>query len=143
MLTIVSDTAAICDANDFTLSRGYNLRPNHYNRHTELLVAITVYNEDQEMLSRTLHGVMQNVHDIFNLKKSEHWHRGGPAWQKIVVCILIDGIETCDRGVLDVLATIGVYQDDVMKEDVDGHKTQAHIVRKPCYAMLLTTTDSL
>jgi chitin synthase len=129
MLIIVSDTAATCDANDFTLANGYNLRPSQYNRHTELLVAITVYNEEKEMLGRTLHGVMQNVRDIVNLKKSEFWNMGGPAWEKIVVCILIDGVETCDKGVLDVLATVGVYQDNVMKKDVDGQKTQAHIVR--------------
>ena len=34
-------TAATCDPNDFTLKNGYNLRPAMYNRHTELLIAIT------------------------------------------------------------------------------------------------------
>jgi cation transport regulator ChaB len=29
---------------------------------------------------------------------------------------------------LDVLATVGVYQDGVMKRDVDGKETVAHIV---------------
>lgn len=40
-------TAATCDPNDFTLSNGYNLRAHMYNRHTELLIAITYYNEDK------------------------------------------------------------------------------------------------
>lgn len=40
-------TAATCDPNDFTLANGYNLRPAMYNRHTELLIAITYYNEDK------------------------------------------------------------------------------------------------
>lgn len=40
-------TAATCDPNDFTLANGYNLRPAMYGRHTELLIAITYYNEDK------------------------------------------------------------------------------------------------
>jgi chitin synthase len=120
-------TAATCDPNEFTLKNGYDLRPRMYNRHTELLIAITYYNEDKVLLSRTLHGVMQNIRDIVNLKKSTFWNRGGPAWQKIVVCLVFDGLEKADKDVLDVLATIGVYQDGVVKKDVDGNETVAHI----------------
>ena len=120
-------TAATCDPNDFTLKNGYNLRPAMYNRHTELLIAITYYNEDKVLTARTLHGVMQNIREIVNLKKSEFWNKGGPAWQKIVVCLVFDGIDPCDKETLDVLATIGVYQDGVMKKDVDGKDTVVHI----------------
>ena len=120
-------TAATCDPADFTLKNGYNLRPAIYNRHTELLIAITYYNEDKVLTCRTLHGVMQNIRDIVNLKHTEFWNRGGPAWQKIVVCLVFDGIDPCDKNVLDVLATVGVYQDGVMKKDVDGRETIAHI----------------
>jgi hypothetical protein len=122
------DTAATCDPNDFTLKNGYNLRPAMYNRHTELLIAITYYNEDKVLTARTLHGVMQNVRDIVNLKKSEFWNKGGPAWQKIVVCLVFDGIDPCDKGTLDILATVGIYQDGIMKKDIDGKETTAHIV---------------
>lgn len=128
-LTRFPDTAATCDPNEFTLHNGYNLRPAMYNRHTELLIAITYYNEDKQLTSRTLHGVMQNIREIVNLKKSEFWNKGGPAWQKIVVCLVFDGIDPCDKDTLDVLATIGIYQDGVMKRDVDGKETVAHIVR--------------
>jgi chitin synthase len=120
-------TAATCDPNDFTLKNGYNLRSAMYNRHTELLIAITYYNEDKVLTSRTLHGVMQNIREIVNLKKSEFWNKGGPAWQKIVVCLVFDGIDPCDKETLDVLATIGIYQDGVMKKDVDGKETVVHI----------------
>jgi len=120
-------TAATCDPNDFTLKNGYNLRPAMYNRHTELLIAITYYNEDKVLTARTLHGVMQNIRDIVNLKKSEFWNKGGPAWQKIVVCLVFDGIDPCDKGTLDLLATVGVYQDGIMKRDIDGKETTAHI----------------
>ncbi|KAK5133494.1 hypothetical protein LTR08_007631 [Meristemomyces frigidus] len=120
-------TAATCDPNDFTLKNGYNLRPAMYNRHTELLIAVTYYNEDKTLTSRTLHGVMQNIREIVNLKKSEFWNKGGPAWQKIVVCLVFDGIDPCDKGTLDILATIGIYQDGIMKKDIDGKETVAHI----------------
>jgi len=123
-----TDTAATCDPDDFTLKNGYNLRQSMYNRHTELLIAITYYNEDKMLTARTMHGVMQNIRDIVNLKKSEFWNKGGPAWQKIVVCLVFDGIDPCDKDTLDVLATIGIFQDGVMKKDVDGTETTAHIV---------------
>ena len=120
-------TAATCDPDEFTLKNGYNLRPAMYNRHTELLIAITYYNEDKVLTSRTLHSVMQNIRDIVTLKRSEFWNKGGPAWQKIVVCLVFDGIDPCDKETLDVLATVGIYQDGVMKRDVDGKETVAHI----------------
>lgn len=130
---ICSDTAATCDPNEFTLHNGYNLRPAMYNRHTELLIAITYYNEDKTLTARTLHGVMQNIRDIVNIKKSEFWNKGGPAWQKIVVALVFDGIDPCDKDTLDVLATVGIYQDGVMKRDVDGKETVAHIVSYHAY----------
>jgi chitin synthase len=128
ILNIIIDTAATCDPNDFTLKNGYNLRPAMYNRHTELLIAVTYYNEDKVLTARTLHGVMQNIREIVHLKKSEFWNKGGPAWQKIVVCLVFDGIDPCDKGTLDVLATVGIYQDGIMKKDIDGRETTAHIV---------------
>ncbi|PYH90310.1 chitin synthase [Aspergillus ellipticus CBS 707.79] len=132
-------TAATCDPDEFTLRNGYNLRPAMYNRHTELLIAITYYNEDKVLTARTLHGVMQNVRDIVNIKKSEFWNKGGPAWQKIVVCLVFDGIDPCDKPTLDVLATVGIYQENVMKRDVDGRETTAHIFE---YTTQLSVTPS-
>lgn len=128
MKLIEVDTAATCDPDEFTLRNGYNLRPAMYNRHTELLIAITYYNEDKVLTARTLHGVMQNIRDIVTLKKSEFWNKGGPAWQKIVVTLVFDGIDPCDKNTLDLLATVGIYQDGIMKRSVDGRETVAHIV---------------
>lgn len=70
-------TAATCDPNDFTLNNGFNLRPQMYNRRTELLIAVTYYNEDKTLLARTLHGVMKNIRDIVNLKRTKFWNVGG------------------------------------------------------------------
>ncbi|KAJ5278804.1 chitin synthase [Penicillium angulare] len=133
------DTAATCDPDEFTLNKGYNLRAAMYNRYTELLIAITYYNEDKVLTARTLHGVMQNVRDIVNLKKTQFWNKGGPAWQKIVVCLVFDGIGPCDKDTLDVLATVGIYQDGIMKGDIDGRGTVAHIFE---YTTQLSVTPS-
>jgi chitin synthase len=71
---------------------------------------------------------MQNARDILRISQgSNFWGIGGPSWHKVVVCVLMDGLNACDKDVLDVLATIGVYQDGVMKKDVDGKETIAHI----------------
>lgn len=101
-----------------------------WNRHTELLIGITYYNEDKQLFSQTLHSVFKNVREIGNLKKEQFRGKHGPAWKNIVVCILMDGIEDCDKSVLDILGTMGAYQ-DVVKKDVNGKKPIAHIVSKP------------
>lgn len=102
-----------------------------YNRQTELLIAVTSYNEDKTLYARTLHGVMLNIRDICKTKSSKYWRRsaeeGIPAWQKITVCLIVDGLEAMDKSVLDILATVGVYQDGVMKKQIDGKDTVAHI----------------
>ncbi len=125
-------TAATCDPDDFTSEQGWSLRASsQLGRETDLLVAITYYNEDRILLARTLHSVMLNIRDICKHKKSKYWKRsaeaGSPGWQRIVVSLIFDGIDACDKEVLDILATIGVYQDGVMKRKIDGKDTVAHL----------------
>ncbi|KIY73762.1 glycosyltransferase family 2 protein [Cylindrobasidium torrendii FP15055 ss-10] len=124
-------TAATCDPDEFTEANGYSLRTKIYNRQTELLIAVTSYNEDKTLYARTLHGVMLNIRDICKTKQSKYWRshaeEGNPAWHKITVALIVDGLEPMDKSVLDILATIGVYQDGVMKKQIDDKDTVAHI----------------
>lgn len=127
-------TAACCDPDDFTAENGYTLRTNEYNRTTDLLVCITAYNENKLLLTRTLHGLMLNIRDMVKGKFSEFARlssaengKMGDAWKRVVVCLVFDGIEPADKASLDVLATIGLYQDGVMKKAVDSKETVAHI----------------
>ncbi|KAH9483069.1 Chitin synthase, class 1 [Psilocybe cubensis] len=124
-------TAATCDPDEFNEANGWSLRTKMYNRQTELLIAVTSYNEDKTLYARTLHGVMLNIRDICKTKQSKFWRShtedGNPAWQKITVALIVDGLEPMDKSVLDVLATVGVYQDGVMKKQVDEKDTVAHI----------------
>ncbi|KAF8195934.1 chitin synthase [Mycena galopus ATCC 62051] len=117
-------TAATVDPDEFTEENGYSLRTKMYNRQTELLIAVTSYNEDKTLYARTLHGVMLNIRDICRTKQSKGRQ---PGWQKIVVALIVDGLEAMDKSVLDILATVGVHQDGVMKKDIDGKQTVAHI----------------
>jgi len=124
-------TAATCDPDDFTEENGWSFRPKMYGRDTEILIAVTSYNEDKTLYARTLHGVMLNIRDICKSKKSKYWRTnaeaGQPSWQKIVVALIVDGLDPMDKSVLDILATVGVYQDGIMKKQVDGKDTVAHI----------------
>ena len=124
-------TAATCDPDDFTEAAGWSLRQKLWGRQTDILIAVTSYNEDKTLYARTLHGVMLNIRDICKTKQSKYWKRtaeeGSPGWQRITVALIVDGLEPMDKTVLDVLSTVGVYQDGVMKKQVDGKDTVAHI----------------
>jgi len=124
-------TACTSDPDDFTEDKGWSLRTKLYNRETEILIAVTSYNEDKTLYARTLHGVMMNIRDICKTRQSSFWRKdaeeGLPNWQKITVALIVDGLGDMDKSVLDVLATVGVYQDGVMKKQVDGKDTVAHI----------------
>ena len=104
-------TAATCDPDDFSEANGYSLRQKIYNRETDLLIAVTSYNEDKTLYARTLHGVMLNIRDICKTKQSKYWRRqaeeGNPGWKRITVALIVDGLEAMDKSVLDILATIG------------------------------------
>ena len=117
-------TAATCDADDFSTSN-FNLRPALLNRHTEIFIAITLYNEDEILFTRTLHGVMKNIAHLCSRHKSRTW--GPEGWKKVVVAIIADGRKKVHPRVLDVLASLGVYQEGVAKNVVNGKQVQAHI----------------
>lgn len=45
-------SAATVDPDDFTANNGWSLRTSNYNRPTEILIAVTSYNEDKLLYSR-------------------------------------------------------------------------------------------
>lgn len=69
---------------------------------------------------------MLNIRDICT-SKSKFWNRGSvPAWQKIVVMLVFDGFNPADPEVLDLLASIGVFQWVLLKR-LNGKSPDAHI----------------
>ena len=59
---------------------------------------------------------MLNIRDICKTKQSKFWRHhaeeGNPGWKMIAVALIVDGLESMDETVLDILITVGVYQDE-------------------------------
>ncbi|WFD30685.1 chitin synthase [Malassezia sp. CBS 17886] len=117
-------SAVTCDPDDFVANH-FTLRQNIYNRHTELFIGITMYNEDETLFCNTLHGVMKNIAHLCTRKKSRVW--GSEGWTKVVVGIVADGRKNIDPRILDCLSALGVYQEGVAKNMVDDKTVEAHV----------------
>ncbi|KAI9649785.1 Chitin synthase, class 2 [Ciborinia camelliae] len=119
-------TAVTCDPDDF-VTRGYKLRQNMgvTARETELFICVTMYNETEIDFTRTMHAVMKNISHFCSRSKSRTWGENG--WQKIVVAIISDGRQKIHPRTLDALAAMGVYQDGIAKNLVNGREVQAHV----------------
>ncbi|KAF8482206.1 chitin synthase-domain-containing protein [Gautieria morchelliformis] len=118
-------TAVTSDPDGFESQRFF-LRQNIYGRTTELFICITMYNEDEILLCRTLYGVMKNIAHLCSRRASQTW--GPESWKKVVVCVCADGRKVVHPRVLDVLTALGVYQDGGhMKNSVNGKNVTAHL----------------
>ncbi|WFC98122.1 chitin synthase [Malassezia yamatoensis] len=119
-------TAVTCDPDDFARD-GYTLRSALFDppRSTELCIVLTMYNEDERLFVRTMHGVMQNIAYLCKLKNSRVW--GPDGWKHITVCLVADGRHQVSSRTLSVLATMGVYQEGVAKNSVRGQPVEAHL----------------
>ncbi|RYP16039.1 hypothetical protein DL765_005355 [Monosporascus sp. GIB2] len=119
-------TAATCDPNDF-YEENFTLRQRLFSkpRHTELFVVITMYNEDDILFARTMIGVLKNIEYMCARKESKTW--GPDAWKKIVVCVVSDGRSKINPRTRALLAGMGVYQEGIAKQQVNGKDVTAHI----------------
>ncbi|KAJ5566185.1 hypothetical protein N7535_007823 [Penicillium sp. DV-2018c] len=119
-------SAATCDPADFFEER-FTLRQKLFAkpRHTELFIAVTMYNEDDFLFARTMSGVFKNIDHMCSRTSSKTW--GKDAWKKIVVCIISDGRAKINPRTRAVLAGLGVYQDGIAKQQVNGKDVTAHI----------------
>ena len=119
-------SAATCDPSEFYNER-FTLRQRLFAkpRHTELFIVVTMYNEDDFLFARTMSGVFKNIDYMCNRTSSKTW--GKEAWKKIVVCIVSDGRAKINERTKAVLAGLGVYQDGIAKQQVNGKDVTAHI----------------
>ncbi|OJJ33189.1 hypothetical protein ASPWEDRAFT_114414 [Aspergillus wentii DTO 134E9] len=119
-------TAATCDPDDFT-AKGYTLRQQMgtTTRETELLICVTMYNEDEIGFTRTMHGIMRNISHFCSRSKSRTWGKDG--WKKIVVCVIADGRKKVHPRTLNALAALGVYQEGIAKNVVNQKQVTAHV----------------
>lgn len=117
-------SAVTSDPNKF-VEDGFTLRANELGRETEIVVCITMYNENEGALTRTLHAIFKNIAYLTKRKNSHTW--GKDAWKKIVVVIVADGRNKVNTGVLEVLSAIGVYQEGIAKSYVNQKEVQTHL----------------
>ncbi|KAI1418316.1 glycosyltransferase family 2 protein [Hypoxylon sp. FL1857] len=119
-------TAATCDPNNF-YNENFTLRQVLFEspRKTELFIVITMYNEDDILFARTMIGVLKNVEYMCSRKESKMW--GPDAWKKIVVCVVSDGRAKINPRTRALLSGMGVYQEGIAKQQVNGKDVTAHI----------------
>lgn len=118
-------TAVTSRPDDFAMSN-YTLRQTLFEppRVTELFIVLTLYNEDDKLLARSLHGVMSNVAYLCSRNEAQ-WGREG--WKRVVVCIVADGRQKVNSRTLSMLATLGVYQEGVATSSIHGKPVHAHL----------------
>lgn len=135
-------TAVTCGPSNFWRD-GYILRPIHYpvKRETELMIVITMYNEDDILLARTLKGVFKNIKHFESRTNSPVW--GKDSWKKIVVCVVSDGRSKINERAQALLAALGVYQEGLAKSRIDDKKVKAHIYEYSTKVGISEVTDTV
>nr|AAF00101.1 chitin synthase 3 [Neurospora crassa] len=119
-------SAATCDPSEF-YEENFTLRQKLFSkpRHTELFIVVTMYNEDEILFARTMIGVFKNIEYMCKRTESKTW--GKDAWKKIVVCVVSDGRAKINPRTRALLAGMGVYQEGIAKQQVNGKDVTAHI----------------
>jgi chitin synthase len=102
-------SAATGDPNDFK-DNGFHLRQELFDppRRTELFIVITMYNEDDGLFTRTMHGVMKNIAYLYKRDRSRTWDKDG--WKKVVACIISDGLQKINSCTLSTITAIGAWK---------------------------------
>jgi cellulose synthase/poly-beta-1,6-N-acetylglucosamine synthase-like glycosyltransferase len=122
--TNMTYTACTAEPDNF-MDEDFSLRAVKYGRETEIVICITMYNEDHISFARTMHGVMKNVAHLCSRQKSSIW--GKNAWKKIQVIIVADGRNKLNESVLQMLTATGCYQDNLARPYVNNRKVNAHL----------------
>ncbi|CAG8694697.1 12087_t:CDS:1, partial [Gigaspora rosea] len=122
--THIRYTAITCDPDEFVRKK-YSIRQKNYERDTEIMVVITMYNENDSLFIKTMSSVVKNVAYICSKKNSGIW--GSEGWKKIVVLIVSDGRNKINKRTLNVLSAMGCYQDGIMQDRVRRKPITAHL----------------
>ncbi|CAN3371722.1 hypothetical protein DIURU_002935 [Diutina rugosa] len=118
-------TGVTCGPSNF-IHYNYSLRQELYSppRETEIFVVITMYNEDEVLLGRTLLGVMENIKNLTN-RADPVW--GEDSWKKVVVCIVGDGRVEFNKRAEALLTALGLFQEGYAKSKVNNRQVKAHL----------------
>jgi chitin synthase len=118
-------SAVTCDPVDFYAEQ-FTLRPTLFGtpRSTEIMIILTMYNEDEVLFARTLKGILTNIKDLAS-RDSEVW--GKSSWKNIVVCIISDGRSKIHPRTRALLTLLGVYQEGRAKQRIHDKDITAHL----------------
>ncbi|CAK7893945.1 chitin synthase 2 [[Candida] anglica] len=118
-------TAATCGPSNF-LRYNYSLRQPLYSppRETELMICVTMYNENEILLARTLKGIFENITDLTR-RADPVW--GEDSWKKVVITIVVDGRVNLHKRAEKLMVALGVYQDGYAKSKINEKNVKAHI----------------
>lgn len=122
--TNMTYTACTAEPDEF-LQDGFTLRPVKFGRETELVICVTMYNEDEFAFARTMHGIMKNIAHLCSRTRSSVW--GKESWKKIQVILIADGRNKVNESVLQLLTATGCYQDNLARPYVNNKKVNAHL----------------
>lgn len=122
--TSMTYTACTAEPDDF-VKEGFTLRAAKFGRETELVICVTMYNEDENSFARTMHGIMKNVAHLCSRSKSSVW--GKDSWKKVQVVIVADGRNKVNESVLQLLTATGCFQDNLARPYVNNKKVNAHL----------------
>ncbi|KAF0687960.1 Aste57867_20341 [Aphanomyces stellatus] len=109
---------------DFTAD-GYRLHAIEQGRSPQLMVVITMYNEDEAEMYSTLKKVANNIEHIKSKKLPGY--EGDESWKNILVCVVSDGRTKANKGTLTFLRDVGVFDDDAMNIMMVGVDVQCHL----------------
>lgn len=118
--------AVTCQPHEFSY-KNFVLRQQKFMipRVTELMIVITMYNEDDFLLGRTLKGVFENIRHMLKKTRSKTW--GPDAWKKIVVTVVSDGRSKINPRAQALMSALGCYQDGFAKSEINGEEVLAHL----------------
>ncbi|CAN3365336.1 chitin synthase 1 [Diutina catenulata] len=118
-------TGVTCGPSNF-IKHNYSLRQELYAppRETEIMVCITMYNEDEVLLGRTLLGVFENIKNL-TARADPVW--GEDSWKKIVVTIVNDGRVEFNKRAEALLTALGVFQEGYAKSKINNRQVKAHL----------------
>ncbi|KPI37768.1 Chitin synthase 1 [Cyphellophora attinorum] len=126
-------TPATCPPDEFVLENGYTLQTASPHQPLELLIGVTYYNESRSFLAKSLQGVLDNVRHAARHTSIDGCDAADAVSRRTVICLLLDGYEHCDSEVLELLTSIGIFQEELMRSQVDGVATTAHIFERTCW----------
>lgn len=114
-----------CGPSNFVKQK-YSVRHAIYSppRETEIMVCITMYNEDEVLLGRTLQGVLDNLKNLTN-RTNATWGEG--LWKKVTVVIVNDGRLQLNERTQKLLTAFGVFQEGYAKSTINNRAVRAHL----------------